>query len=284
MVREAWQERYPPGREENTVIDGIVDAPKSLEVSQADTGRFGILVARVPDLKAEQVAASVDWCEERAVALLISRCSAAEPRAAHAMQRHGFLLMDCLATYEHPLTELPSSPPDAGFAIRSAVAADADAVENLARRSFGTHRGHYHADPRLDRSACDEVYASWARDAVIDDTPSTLTVVAAVHDEVIGFATLTGAGNEVAVGGVAAVTPSHRGKGVYRSMMVERLRLARRSGSKRTVVSAHVANIAPQRCWTDLGYRIVGSTYTFHRWADALSPSIGETGSSVDEL
>ena len=43
---------------------------------------------------------------------------------------------------------------------------------------FSGYLGHYHADPRLDRAKCDEVYLSWAERSCVDPSVASKVLVA----------------------------------------------------------------------------------------------------------
>jgi predicted N-acetyltransferase YhbS len=234
--------------------------------SSLDSERFGIRVARVADMDLASVEPSTEWCKDEQIDLLVARCATSELGAVHVMQGHGYLLMGCLLTYEHRMSQLPEVTAIPGIRLTVGDAADADGIERVAREAFRDHGGHYHADRRLDREDVLEVYGSWARSAVLHPADGAMAVVAHHDREVIGFATLSHVGTPQPVGGVAAVASDHRGRGIYRALVTERLHRARASGATTTVVAADVVNPPSQNCWTSIGYRLVRSEYTFHRW------------------
>ena len=241
-------------------------AVMSVYLSDIDSKRFGVTVARIDRLDQHDVLEVLEWCTEREVDLLMARCPCGDTSALHEMERQGFLTMGCLVTYRHELDHVPPPEPLAGVALRDATDEDADAVADLARAAFEAHIGHYHADPRLDRSAANEVYASWAEGAVRQQADTTLAVIAESEGSVVGFATASEADTEVPIGGLAAVDPRYRRSGVYRALVAHRLRRLMQMGASATVVSADLANPAPQNCWTSLGYRIISTEYTTHWW------------------
>lgn len=234
--------------------------------SRLDSERFGIRVARVAGVDAASVDASTAWCEHQRIDLLVARCATTEVEAVHAMEAHGFLLMGCLLTYEHPMVVLPEVEHVPGIRITVGEAAEADGIERVACEAFRDHGGHYHADRRLDREDVLAVYGSWARGAVLDPAGDALAVVARDDREIVGFATLSRVGTSQPIGGVAAVASGHRGRGIYRALVTERLHRAHASGATTTVVAADVVNPPSQNCWTSIGYRLAHSEYTFHRW------------------
>jgi hypothetical protein len=65
--------------------------------------------------------------------------------------------MDTLVYYRCYLVK-KSLPDRNSVLIRYCVPADVERGHQIAREAFQDYHGHYHADPRLDRAACDDVY------------------------------------------------------------------------------------------------------------------------------
>jgi ribosomal protein S18 acetylase RimI-like enzyme len=232
-----------------------------------DSERFGVRVVRIPRLRGPEIHADLARCTELRADLLIARCPGDDMATVLDAQRAGFLLMDCLVHYERALTDLPRRFCPTGVAIRSSAPEDADAVARIARRCFTGYRGHYHADPRLDRRAATEVYVSWARTAVVDPAPGTEVLVGAVEGRVVAFLVLERSGDR-ARASLAGVLPEHRDRRVLEALSVERLHRSAERGAKTAVSSYLLSNVAVQRSAARSGFRIARSEYTFHRWSD----------------
>src|SRR5207244_11137457 len=89
-------------------------------------------------------------------------CKVENAAAVQMLESAGFLLMDTLVYYRRNLAGSPVADPH-DDRIRLLRTGEEEQVEAIARECFRDYGGHYHADPRLDRRACTEVYASWAR-------------------------------------------------------------------------------------------------------------------------
>lgn len=244
------------------------EAPKVAR-SPLEEGRFGVRTARVASFEAGDLDALLDFCRRERVQMLVARCETSDLAAAQALEAAGGRLMDTLVFYERdlaaPLPEAPAAP-----AIRPARAEDAAAVVAVARAAFRDYRGHYHADPRLDRQACDDVYASWAERSCLSRDAAEEVLVADVGGALEGFLTLKWNSAEEGEGPLYAVAPRVQQRGVGSALMASALRWFRERGAARMVMSTQVTNVASQKSWVRLGFEPARSFYTFHAWFDAV--------------
>lgn len=237
-------------------------------LSAIDEDRFGIRTARVSNVTADKLLSVIDFCETNNVVFLIARCQSSEIKATQAMENHGFILMDTLVYYEQKLfkTKIPS---DTGSAlVRPIKSGEEDEVKTIATKSFKGYFGHYHADSRLDREKCDEVYSSWALRSCISKEVANEVLVAEIEDTIVGFATLRLNSSDEGEGVLFGVAPDAQNLGIYRSFMINGMNWCRSKGAMRMVVSTQINNIAVQKVWSRLGFEFSYAYYTFHKWFD----------------
>jgi GNAT superfamily N-acetyltransferase len=204
------------------------------------------------------VAAVLDEARALDAQLLVVRCATKDLGAAQALEREGAELMDTLVTYTRSLAEVPPRPDPL---VRLARDADAPIVAELARAAFAGYQGHYHADSRLDRHQCDEVYVDWALRSCTSRDVADEVLVAELDGRLVGFATLQG--DE---GVLFGVSPDAQGRGIYRTLMIAGMQRCAARGSTRMIVSTQVTNIAVQKVWVRLGFEPSSSCHTFHKW------------------
>jgi len=237
-------------------------------LSAIDEERFGIRTARVSSMTAEALPSVLEFCRTKDVIFLIARCAASDLKAAQAMEQEGFLLMDTLVYYARNLTKGPL-PQDTGkVPVRTIRPGDEDAVRRVATESFRGYFGHYHADPRLDRAKCDEVYTSWAVRSCLSREVADEVLVADRDGDIVGFATLKLNNAEEGEGVLFGVAPEAQGQGIYRSFIVRAMERFLLKGARRMIVSTQITNIAVQKVWTRLGFEPAYAYYTFHEWFD----------------
>jgi GNAT superfamily N-acetyltransferase len=239
-----------------------------VQISRLDEERFGVRTAKARIATVSQVPDVLESCRRQSVRLLMARCPANCLNVAQALEAAGAHLMDVLVYFARDLKTTPI-PRDAGvMPVREAGPADADKIEAIARQAFHNYQGHYHADPRLDRAACDEVYASWARRSCLSPEAAHAVFVAGQGTELLGFLTVRlNNPHEVEIC-LNATAPSAQGRGIYHTLMLHALNWSLVRNCHRAIISTQVTNIAPQKVWIRVGFEPQESLLTFHRWFD----------------
>ena len=237
-----------------------------ITLSDIDTQRFGIVIARHSAVSADSMREVLTQCRERGVSMLIARCDAADLRTAQALELAGATLMDTLVYYQRELNR-PILPDDSQISVRRLMPDDVDAVSTAAKAAFKNYFGHYHADPRLARDKCDEAYVSWAERSCRDPTVASTVIVGEREGAgVIGFLTLQVRGAEEWEIILNGVHPSHQRQGAYRALLVGAIEEARAGGARLLSVSTQLTNIGVQKAWCRAGFEPRNSFYTFHVW------------------
>jgi ribosomal protein S18 acetylase RimI-like enzyme len=237
----------------------------TVSLAPLETERFGVATAKADLESPDDLPRLLSFCGEHRIHFLIVRCPARAAGTVQALEDGGFRLMDTRLTLETDLLHRPLAPRES--TIRPLRAGEASTLESIAREAFAGYPGHFHADPRLDRKACDEAYVSWAlrcRDPAVADE----VLVAPVEGQLAGFAALRLADPSRAELVLGAVLPAFRGRGLYREMTLAGFEWARARGAERFTAVTHLSNLAAQRSWVRAGMLPVGSSHTFHRWFD----------------
>lgn len=240
--------------------------PEPAALSPMDKNRFGVCCAKAAKVTTENLPEVIDFCQHNNVELLIARCPAEDLPAAQAMERVGGQIMDTLVYFSCHLRrvrladELPPLP------VRPVEQAEATTVARIAAVCFHDYQGHYHADPRLDRRDCDNVYVDWAQRSCLERGSESEVLVAVQDTSPVGFATLRMNTASEGEGVLFAVSPSASKRGVYQSFMVEGMRWCIEKGATKMSVSTQLTNTGVQRVWTRLGFEPHHASYTFHTW------------------
>jgi GNAT superfamily N-acetyltransferase len=239
-----------------------------VRLSDIDEERFGIRTARTDEVTGETLPSVLDFCRRHEVVLLIARCPASDLRAVQAMEREGFLLMDTLVHYGRDLVDVPIPAENPLLQVRAFLPGEEDDVAKVAVQAFRGYLGHYHADERLDRRQCDEVYTSWALRSCLSRDVADEVLVASLGESIAGFLTMNMASPEEGHGILFAVAPSFRGRGVSSALMIAGLRWCLEKGAARMTIPTQVNNVPSQKVWCRLGFEPGFAQYTFHKWFD----------------
>jgi len=220
-----------------------------VHLSDIDEERFGVRTARAEEVTAAALPSVISFCHRHAVVLLIARCPASDLRAAQAMEREGFLLMDTLLHYGRDLLNAPIPADSPVIPVRAALPGEEGDVAEVAAQAFRGYLGHYHADERLDRGQCDEVYTSWALRSCLSRDVADEVLVASLGDSIAGFLTLRMATPEEGQGILFAVSPSARGCGVSSALMIGGMRWCLEKGASRMMIPTQINNMRSQKVW-----------------------------------
>ncbi len=236
-------------------------------LSPLDTERFGIVSARADDVRAADLPTVISFCRRHQVRFLIARCAADDFAAIHALETAGFLLMDTLVWYEHILNETDAQTDPA---IRLAQPKDAAALHEVAQAAFAGYRGHYHADPRLPRQACDDLYADWTVRS-LKDSAADAVLIAEESQKLVGFATLKKVAAQTVDLRLYGVHPAAQKQGWGGRLVQAAFAWALRRSATRLTTSTQIVNIRSQRVWQRQAFRTFAAEYTFHKWFDEVA-------------
>jgi len=238
----------------------------SIEISDIDHDRFGVKTAKVTEVRPGDLEDIMRFCRRNKVEFLIARCLTIDLKLAQEMESRGFQLMDTLIYYSCNLEKDP--PPDtvSGTMIRTFRHGEETIISLISAEAFEGYQGHYHADQRLDKNKCDDVYTDWAYKSCISRSAADEVFVAEYEGKIIGFGTVkmesSGQGHII----LAGVLKKYQGLGVYRSIFIHCMKWCLQQGLYSVLTSTQITNLAVQRVWIRLGFEPCSSYYTFHKW------------------
>lgn len=239
-----------------------------IRVSAIDEERFGIRTARATGITLAQIPEVLAFCQSNAIRLLIGRTLVTELKAAQAMERLGFELMDTLIYYIRDLQKFPVPAHEGEILVRPFRTGEEQQVEAVATESFRGYFGHYHADDRLDPEQCDEVYRSWAARSLMPSNLVSEVIVAELNSQVVGFNTLVLNSPEEAEIRLVGVAPQFQRQGIARALMIGAMNWCLAQGAQRLLISTQITNYAQQKVWVRVGFEPLYAFYTFHKWFD----------------
>jgi ribosomal protein S18 acetylase RimI-like enzyme len=236
-------------------------------ISDIDKERFGVKTARVVGLTMDSLLSVLDFCARERVTLLIARCNMSDLAAAQAMEQEGFLLMDTLIYYSLDLAR-QSVPADNGVAcVRPVRIEEEEEIISVARESFRGYFGHYHADPKLDKSKCDEAYTDWARKAFASRYSENF-LVGETDGRIVGFGVLRVNSSDEGEMFLGGIHPGFQGQGIYHSFLCKAMEWCLSKDAKRMIISTQLKNISVQKVLIKFGFEISRGYYTYHKWFD----------------
>jgi ribosomal protein S18 acetylase RimI-like enzyme len=256
----------------------------SLEQLKWDTNYFGIRMAKIPhlivhrkypqqfELRRQLIIRLMQECSARNIKHLSARVAKEDVSSIHALESHGFRLMDLIVTGFVNINGWISPETKPKWPVREFSPHELPILVELANEAFikgRIARQRFHNDPFLPIEKSDKLYVQWLINASkgLADT----ILVAEMNNKPVGFCACRverelskRIGFRIGVIFLTGVLPSARGKGVHSSMLDYALKWF---SNKVDVVEigAEVSNYAAQRGWRNYGFKIVRSQCTFHK-------------------
>jgi hypothetical protein len=243
-----------------------------IELSEIHRLRFGYVTARAEIETAVDLRTARDYCVSTRVQLLIVRLPTEQLSLAQELLAEGGLLTDTLCVFQRKLVDGniapdPSIVPPDEMIIRLAVPEDFEPILKIARVAFRNYPSHYHADLRLDRQACDDLYVDWASRLCAKGS-NFITWVVEMHGMTAGFMGGNYANRRETILELGAISPSWRGHNLYRHLARAHVVHSVKVGVERVFGATQTVNLPAQITLIREGFFPSGSYYTIHKWFD----------------
>jgi len=213
----------------------------------------------------------------RDVRLVTCKVQPLQFAATHALERHGFLLMDTLLDFFFDFSRTPLdtiSPPEQpnGLQVRLANPEDLPELLTLTERAFAQHFGRYNSDPKMPAGTGTKVYRQWLHSSFTGAADWIL--IAEINNQIAGYSVWKNASAlevkhsfDIVHCTLAAIHPDFFGRGVYTTLTFESMRMAQKFATHLDG-PAHVSHFPVGRTKLKLGWKIAGVRHSFHKWLD----------------
>jgi len=198
--------------------------------------------------------------------------------AIHALERHGFLLMDTILDFVFDFSRTPlegiSIPKRAnGLTTRLARPEDLSEVLAVSEKAFANHFGRYNSDPKMPYGTATEVYREWVHSSFCGWADWIL--VAEIEGRIAGFGVWKKASTlevrhalKLVHYNLAGVHPDFSGRGIYTVLAADGMQMTQ-SFARYLDGPVHVSNYPVHRALQKLSWRIAGARHSFHKWLKA---------------
>jgi GNAT superfamily N-acetyltransferase len=144
--------------------------------------------------------------------------------------------------------------------VRSGLYSDESAVFEIAHAAFKDHRSHFSANPIFDPELINLGYAEWATSELKNQD---VFLVHEIGEVISGFLSLQ-IENPNSTIVLNAVNPIMQGRGIYKSLLREALRIASEKGAKSVSISTPSTNPRPINVWIQNGFKYSDASITLH--------------------
>jgi hypothetical protein len=213
----------------------------------------------------------------RGIHLLACKVQPVQFAAIHALERHGFLLMDTLLDFFFDFSRTPFEkirPPQwlNGLQVRLANPEDLPELLALTETAFAKHFGRYNSDPKMPAGTGTKVYQEWVRSSF--SGAADWILIAKVNNRIAGYSVWKKASAlevkhsfDIARCTLAGIHPEFFGRGLYTTLTFEGMRIAQQFANHLDL-PAHVSHYPVHRAMLKLGWKIGGVRHSFHKWLE----------------
>lgn len=242
----------------------------NLELSNLDSLRFDITVAKANSFTHDDLDHINLFCVTHNVRLLIARVSTDDIFVAQKMESLGYKLTDTLVYYKYDYTKKQSPQYTHTNRIINISGNEEYACEvlEIAKQSFKGYFGHYHADPKLEVSKSDAIYVDWAYRSCMNSQVADAVMAAFFDEKIVGFVTLKIRSESLGELILSGVSPLYQKRGLYQSLIYSGMEWLHGNNLNQIILSTQLNNISVQKVWARLGFEMDHSYYTFHKWFD----------------
>ena len=210
------------------------------------------------------------------VKFLLSKTYTDDITSIHALELHGFLLMDTIvdSIFDYRRVSLEKIVPPTiaeDVILRLATPADRDQLVDVARQSFGAHFGRFHADERIGIELATQFYEQWMHSSI--DGYADWIHLAEINKHIVGFSIWKKPSPlesmlKVRVGhySIAGIHPDYHGRGLFTALTYAGMKSL--NGIADIIEGpTHVNNYGVQKGYSKMGWRVVSDArHAFHKW------------------
>ena len=273
LENEIW---YCIGIKKNNKLVGLC----ILKKLNWDTEHFGFNVANIDNIislgeyfesikNKLKLLSFIELSFREDIRTLSCKTDPSDASSIHTLERKGFMIMDTLVTYSFDLRKAKIRELPVSCELRFSRKSDRESLKSLAYNSFYLDR--FHVDPNYPKEKCDELHSKWIENAC-NGIGADRVIVAEIEDIPVGFTTVKESNDASKILGVriasmilSAVSPKARGKGIYTSMINEGLNYLKDKADM-VEVGTQGNNYPVQKSWCKLGFKMVKSQISFHKW------------------
>lgn len=262
-------------------VFGVIVAEKSVW----DSSHFGFGVGKIRRvvvsdiLKGQNVVgvrealikSCMKWMKRNKVKCVMTRVDLDSVDDVLAYGKNDFLLADVLVTFHldvHAVKLASDLQSGESVIIRSSRPEDVATLMEIARTSFT--RDHFHRDLHFARDRSDELFAKWVYNCCHGFADLVL-VAAEENEEPCGFITCkieqVGRESKYGVIDLVAVSPLRQGMGIGTRLVREAVTwFVREQNVQSIFVGTQANNISSIRTYEKVGFRLLCTELTLHKW------------------
>ncbi|UZH55513.1 GNAT family N-acetyltransferase [Salinimicrobium tongyeongense] len=255
-------------------IIGLIGFKKS----EWDTDHFGYAVAKidyflVSEEQEDRKNVSLglinlfeSWARDEKISLVMTKIDTSYFTPVLTLQEKNFFFYECIT--QRIVHSENFTDKDLSSNYRYMVADDVPVLKSIALQST-FDKSHFYLDNRIKKNKVDSLYQKWIESAV--NTESRIIVVEE-ENKIAGMFIFKINGYDKVIAKkratweFAAVSPEFRGKGIGREIFKCALHACIDNGAEVIDTTLIEKNIISQKIHEELGFKLLNTYYTFHKW------------------
>lgn len=235
-----------------------------LHWSELDYERFNLKTAKIYVTEDLDLHTLITDFRKEGGQLLIAKCDTSYHQSLNQLFNEGFFVTDTILKYSMEVDSAQHDQYDSSsIDVQVADKSISHKLGEITKEAFQDYQSHYHNNPCLDSSLCDEVYEDWAKNLVIRDGMADAVFAGRYNGNIAGFASLK-VQKEVAVAGLLCVDPEFEGEGVAKFLHQKRFEWCRDHEIRKFQINTSINNQKYINLLISMGYRFHSSVYVLH--------------------
>lgn len=211
-----------------------------------------------------------DWVENNSIQVVVTKLATQYFSPIYVLQQNGYILYENLTFQSLDISGGDENLSFRDIEYRYASDSDTETLKKIASNNTFS-KSHFYLDTEFSVDKVDLMYAKWIENALKSD--QKIVIVEDDHKiagvfiyEIVDFTAIMG--KKFAVWKSAFVDSSFRGKGIGLKLFKATLQSCIDDGVAIVDSSLAEKNIISQSFHDKLGFRMVNTVYTLHKWFD----------------
>ncbi len=214
---------------------------------------------------------------QRGAQFLLCKTYTKDIPSIHALEIHGFLLMDTLLDFifdyrKHPIENVSKPKMVEGVSLRLASEFDVEQLVKIANLSFANHFGRFNSDGMIPHKKAVCIYEEWIKSCL--QGWADYVIVAEIGKNIAGYSawkrpSILESKHGMPIGhySIGGIHPEYSGLGLFYTLTYEGMR--RLNGCADMIEGpTHINNYPVQKNYTRLGWNIACARHSFHKWLE----------------
>ena len=210
-----------------------------------------------------------EYCIEEKYDCLFAKSSVKQYNLMHLLESDGYKLMDSIVTLKIDL----SNKVIEGCNYETRILEKSDLSDVLGIIDNLYKYGRFYADLELNKEDVNKLYKQWITNEIRNNQVDVVGIE--VDGKVVGFISCKYRNNnetnkKEGIISLVGINKSYQGLGIGKQLMKSVLCYFKKKNIDDIYVGTHIDNLSALNLYISNGFKITGSTNSFHKWIDKI--------------